>query len=117
MAEVVSAKFDRKIEVQRFISGHSLSGEPIEDWSSIAVRRAAVQAISGAERFGGEQWIAKEQVEFHIRWDLITATISPLDRVIYPVGEPVPANTFDVMAVLPIGRNDMLRIMAARRAE
>lgn len=112
-----SERLDRKIRIERSTQSVSDGGEPTEAWAEHAVRRASVAPVRGEERFGGEQWVAKEQVEFRIRWDSTVANISPLDRVIYPVGAATPANTFDVMAVHEIGRHEGLRIMAARRSD
>jgi head-tail adaptor len=112
-----SEALDRKITIQRHSITYSSSGEPIETWADLAVRRASVLPVRGEERFGGDQWVAKEQMEFRVRWSADVADVSPLDRVIYPVGTVETANTYDVMAVLPMGRHVGLRIMAARRAD
>lgn len=113
-----SEKLDRKITLQRYTSTENDLGETVEDWTTLATRRAQYFAVDGDERFGGEQWVAKEQVEFRVRWDTLVATLSPLDRVIYPAsGSPTPANTYDIMAVIELGRHVGLRIMAARRSD
>lgn len=112
-----SSRLDRKITIQRRTTTLSDLGEPIETWGTLATRRAEYIPVRGDERFGGEQWIAREQVEFRVRWDESIANLSPLDRVIYPVGTPTDANTYDVMGVLEVGRYDHFRIMAARRAD
>lgn len=112
-----SAKLDRKIAIQRSTSTLSDLGEPIEEWTTLATRRAQYFPVSGEERYGGEQWVAKEQVEFRVRWDAAIAGLSPLDRVVYPVGTPTNANTYDIMGVLELGRHVGLRIMAARRSD
>jgi SPP1 family predicted phage head-tail adaptor len=112
-----SARLDRQIALQRSTVVIDESGVHGTEWQEYAVRRANVVPVRGEERFTGEQWAAREQVEFHIRWDLGVATTSPLDRVIYPVGEPVDASIYDVMAVHELGRHVGLRIMAARRTD
>jgi head-tail adaptor len=113
-----SEKLDRKVQIQRSTTGYSPSGEPIAGWAELGVRRARVVPVRGDERFGGDQWVAKEQVEFHIRWDVSLVDLSPLDRVIYPVETPLTdRNTYDIMAVHEIGRHDGFRILAARRAD
>lgn len=114
---VRSARLDRQITLQRFTTTLSDLGEPIETWNTLATRRAEYVPMQGTERYGGEQWIAKEQVEFRVRWDETIADLSPLDRVIYPPGEPTARNTYDVMGVLEVGRHDHFRIMAARRSD
>ena len=112
-----AAKLDRKITIQRHTVTYSESGEPVEAWADLATRRASVWPVKGEERFGGDQWVAKEQVEFRVRWSADVADLSPLDRVLYPVEAATAANTYDVMAVHEMGRHVGLRIMAARRAD
>jgi SPP1 family predicted phage head-tail adaptor len=117
MPRTTSTSLDRKIVIQRSMTTNSDSGEPIETWTDVATRRAEILPVRGDERFGGDQWVAKEQVEFRVRWSIDVANVSPLDRVIYPVGSSTDANTYDVMAVHEMGRHVGLRIMAARRSD
>jgi hypothetical protein len=85
----------------------------VERWS-------AVDPVSGEERNASQQWIAREQVKFTIRWSLEVDSFSPLDRVIFPSGDasisPVPSRSiYDVIAVNQQGRQEGMTIMAARR--
>lgn len=119
-----AGKLDRKITIQRKAVTQSTSGAEVEQWADRVHRRSASYfPVSGDERFGGDQWASREQVEFTIRYSDNLADLSPLDRVIYPA--PTEANTtnsdqgtvFEIMAVHEVDRRKGLRILAARRSE
>lgn len=120
-----AGKLDRTIAIQRKTETRSESGEPVETWADLSVRPASRIPVRGEERFAGPQWVAKEQVEFWVRWADVIADISPLDRVIYPVPDLTssPPETitesmiYDIMAVPEIGRRVGIKIMAARRVD
>ena len=67
--------------------------------------------------------MAREQVEFRVRYGSSVTALSPLDRVIYPAPvdpdeqAPPEHDIYDIMAVHEIGRREGFRILAARRAE
>jgi head-tail adaptor len=112
--------------LDRFISIETLTtipdpvGEPIETWTAIDARRpAAYRPINGSERFAADQFIARQQAEFIIRWSVNVSLVSPLDRIIYPAGDSptLDEDIYDIMDVQEIGRQEGLRILAARRAE
>jgi SPP1 family predicted phage head-tail adaptor len=117
-----AGRMDRRVTLQRATPTESSSGEPVEAWTDIVARRpASLKSVSGGERQTAPQWVAREQVEFRIRYSSNVADLSPLDRLIYPVpdeGDPIPEGSiFDIMAVHEIGRREGLQIMAARRAD
>jgi hypothetical protein len=84
-----------------------------------------VTPVRGDERFTAEQFVAKQQVEFRIRYSSTVADVNPLDRIIYPPDEGSPSDSpmaaesqiFDIIEVSQIGRREGLKIIAARRAE
>jgi SPP1 family predicted phage head-tail adaptor len=116
-----AGQLDRMITLQRKTETYSPSGAPIVAWSDIAYRRhAKYRVVRGEERFSAAQYVAKEQIEFTIRYSEQVADLSPLDRIVYPARQDAnpPENTiFDIMAVHELGRREGLRIMAARRAD
>jgi head-tail adaptor len=119
-----AGRIDRIITIQRKSVTYSSSGEPQETWAVLVERWwASIAAVSGDERFTGEQWVAKEQTEFRIRWSTVVADLSPLDRIIYPAPasgdmfEPPTRSIYNVMSVQEIGRMEVLQILAARRAD
>lgn len=118
-----AGRLDRKIDIERRSVTQDASGEEIITWTKLAARRSAsYRPMSGQERFTSDQWIAKEQVEFTVRYSDLLAELNPLDRIVYPAetaGSPEPQeNTvYEIMAVHEIGRREVLRVMTARRAE
>lgn len=115
-----AGKLDRLVVVQRFTSASSPSGEPIEEWSAVGPARfASKNPVLGLERYGSQQLEAKEQVEFRLRWAADLADLRPADRIIEPASDavdPVPErSTYDIFAVLELGRHEGLRVLATRR--
>lgn len=116
-----AGRLDRRVAVQRFTATSSPSGEPIETWATIGslIRWASKAAVSGVERFGSQQLEALEQVEFRLRWSDDLADLAPKDRIVEPASdavEPVPErSTYDIFAVLELGRHDGLRVLTVRR--
>lgn len=108
-----------KISVERRTDTQDEFGQPIPTWSRLGLTRwARVSPVSGNERFTSQQFIARQQTEFTVRWAEDLATVNPLDRVVYPVTDtPTDSEIYDVMAVHEIGYKDALRLVTARRAE
>lgn len=125
---MAAGKLDRKITIQRKSVTSSDSGEPVEAWSNLDVRRSAsMWPFKAAEGFGGPETTSYEQVEFRIRYSSDMATLSPQDRVIYPAlteaeaadsGHVIPERSiYDVLGVLEINRREGLRIITNRRPD
>lgn len=119
-----AGRLDRLVTIQRKTDSYSEVGEPISVWADMAHREpASVTPLAGTERFGGDQFVAKEQTEFRVRYQQALSDLSPLDRIVYPAPsspneqDPELSVTYDVMAVHEIGRMEGLRILAARHSE
>ena len=123
-----AGSLDRRVTIRRRSLTSSGSGEPIETWTNVVVRRpASMWPVRGDERIGGPQEIAKEQVEFRIRYSADVAALSPLDQIIHPaltaeqaadLEYVVPTRSIhDVLAVHEIGRRVGLKIITERRAD
>ena len=115
-----AGQLDQRIALQRKTDNLSSSGTPVESWSTLVERWAAVDPVVGDERSAAEQWIAREQVKFTIRWSTEVRDFSPLDRVVFPASDasvsPVPTRSiYDVVSVLAKGRNVEVDILAARQ--
>jgi head-tail adaptor len=111
---------DTLIAIQRKSQSYSSTGEPTETWSTLAQRWADLRPVTGTELNAAEQWVAREQTEFTIRWSPDVADVSPLDRIICPASaassSPVLVRSiYDVIAVHEPIRNDTLKLLAARR--
>lgn len=125
---MAAGKLDRKITIQRKTETQLPSGEPVEAWANLAVRRSASKwPYKGAEGFAPPVTTAYEQIEFRVRYSADVAALSPKDRIIYPalteaqaadVGYAIPARSIhDVLAVLEINRREGLKIITQRRPD
>lgn len=120
-----AGRLDRLITIQRRTSSPDDAGEPTDSWSTItpARRPASMMPVRGDERFSADQYSAKGQVEFRIRWSLAVADLSPLDRVLYPApasGSEAGAATlaiYNIIETQEIGRREGLAIIAYRQAD
>ena len=118
-------QLDRRIAIQRVTVTQSPSGEERETWETLSIRPARYQAVSGDERFLGQQYVARGQFAFTVRWASIIADVSPLDRVIYPASvlddspaaEPTGNKIYDIITVQEVGRREALRIVTAVRQD
>lgn len=111
---------DTQVVLQRRVVTYSSSGSPIETWSTLTTVWAGLRPILGEERSGTQQWVAREQTEFTVRWSTDVEDLSPLDRVVCPAEDagdsPIPNRSiYDVIAVHEPDRHVNLKIMAARR--
>jgi len=131
---VIGARLDRRISILRKSITLLASGEPVEAWSPIAISIAAsIAPMSGEERFAGDQFVAREQVEIRVRWRAALVDLSPLDRIVEPAlslvelagsppdtvleGEISDRRQLEIMAAHELGRREGWRILAARRVD
>ena len=117
------------VTVQRSSSSYGPDGGSLNAWSVVGPYRrpADVRPLQGDERFTAPQFVAREQVEFQLRYDDAIADLNPLDRIVYPamsssevdspLGEIATRRKYDIMAVHEIGRREGLRVIAARQAD
>src|SRR4051812_26720077 len=117
-----AGKLDRRITIQRKTVTASDSGQPVETWAALELRRAASMApVRGDEPFAREQVVAQQQIEFRIRYSTSVADLSPQDRIVYPAlptDDPAPDQNllFNILAVNEIGRREGLQIIAQRHS-
>ena len=123
-----AGKLDRKITIQRKSSTLSESGDPVDTWANLAVRRSAsMWPFRGTEGFANPEETSYEQVEFRVRYSSDVASLSPKDRIICPalteaqaadVGYVIPGRSiYDVVGVLEINRREGLKIITQRRPD
>jgi head-tail adaptor len=112
-------KLDRRISIQRKTDVRDAAGQPIPTWAQIGRQRwSAYYPVAGVERFISDQFVGRQQTEFQVQWAQDLASLSPLDRVVFPYSSsPDDSEIYDIMAVHEIGRREGLRIMTARRSE
>jgi len=115
-----AGKLSRRISIQRRTDTRDAAGQPIPVWTQIgSVRWADRQVAGGNERFGSEQFLAREQVVWEIRRTMDLVDLNPKDRIIYPIGEedPIESHIYEILSVTEIGRNQGWRVLTARRSE
>lgn len=118
-----AGRLDRFITIQRKSTTYSDSGQPEDTWAALVANRpASVSPVSGEERFSGEQFVARQQTEFRVRYSTELADLTPLDRVVYPADDAdnspeVTTSIYDILAVHELGRREGLQIITARKAD
>lgn len=121
-----AGRFDKLITIQRKTVMQSDSGEPVESWVTFASRRSATiwTPQAGEEAFREPHLVARQKVEWMIRYSADVAALNPLDRVVYPAlsessPEDVPdeRNVYDIIAIHEFGRREGFRIITARRPD
>ena len=121
---------DRRVTIQRSTPSQNLDGSLLDSWGTVgpSLRPAGFRSLQADERFTAPQLVAREQVEFTVRYDDTLADLNPKDRVIYPALTSQEVNSppndlatrriYDIVAVQEgAGRRDSLKIIAARQAD
>lgn len=121
-----AGRLDRLVTVQRKTFTETASGEPVEVWSTLANRIPASiwTPPAGEESFKNPQMVAREKVEWLVRYSSALSNLSPLDRIVYPAlseaspeDDPVGRSVYEVTGVHEVGRREGLRIVTARRPD
>lgn len=109
-------KLDIRITIQRKTVTTSNSGASIETWSDLTTVWASISPLTGSERLVGESLNAKEQVQFKIRWSTAVASLSPQDRILYPITVDSPSDPeyYDIVQASDMGRKEDILILAYR---
>jgi len=106
-----SAKFDRKITLQRRASTQDAAGAPVLTWQTLAVVWTIKRDVSDSERVASAEVSAEIGTRFQIRWDSSWSTLNPKDRVVSA------GLIYDIVGVKEIGRREGLEISAIARAD
>lgn len=114
-----AGKLDRRIRIERAIAGKNSLSEQVSTWSLLADAWATVAPAPGRERFQSGEKASEATTVFTIRWQRTLADLSPKDRVRYPIqgGAGVPAELYDIHAVVELGRREGFEITATRRGD
>ena len=116
-------RLDRRIALQRKTTSQLPSGELVESWSTLANRWASVGPLVVDEVPAQESFVAKERVEFRIRWESQFESLSPQDRVVCPASDAllttIPERSiYDIVgAASTLGRKEQIQIVAFRRSD
>lgn len=99
---------DRTIEIQTFTTTTDGVGKEKKNWTPLYTVRAKVTPVRGEERFAALQNTAAAEVKFKIRY---REDISTLNRIVYE------GRTYDIVAVMELGRREGIELMARTRGE
>jgi SPP1 family predicted phage head-tail adaptor len=108
-----AGEFDRRITFERAAGTQaSPSGEQVLTWAAEATVWAQVAPLSGTELFRAQQFGAKVDTRFRVRW-IVSTSITPDEtlRILYG------GRYYDIRSVIEIGRREGLEIMAEAAAE
>ena len=75
-------------------------GEHVEAWTVVDTRRAHIAAARGVERFKDENERAEQLVTITLRYDTLTRTLTPRDRLRYT--QDVLSYEYDVRDVVDL---------------
>lgn len=96
-----------RIVIEQATETQDGSGFPAPSWATYATRWAAVEPMTGRERFEGAQFESAVDTKFTVRHDSLTAAITPKMRISYD------SRYFEIDAVInPEERNRTLEILA-----
>lgn len=72
----------RTVVVVQRATKASTAGEPIDTWGTLCTRRARQVTSGGTESEWADRTDARASVILELRWDSVTSTITPADRVL-----------------------------------
>ena len=94
---------DRRVVIESFTTAANAYGEPIKTWSVFATVWAQVSPMRGEERFSAQQIDARATTRFRIRY---RSDLDQTMRLSYG------GDAYDITAILEIGRQEGLDLMA-----
>lgn len=102
---------DRRVTFQRatVVTNEFNEGEP--SWVNVATVWASKSDISDGERIRAAQTGASVTTRFQVRWNALTATVTPKDRL------QCEGRTYGIVAVKELGRREGLEITASTGAD
>jgi SPP1 family predicted phage head-tail adaptor len=102
---------DSRITIQRATLAENSVGEFVPTWAAITTLPASKVDIPDGERWRAAEVAATVTTRFQIRWNAVTATVSPKDRIV------CDGRTYDIHHVKELGRRVGLEVTASARAE
>ena len=91
-----AGKLNRRITVEQVTESQDTSGFPSETWATYCKRWASIVPLRGRERFEAQQFEAEVDVRFVVRYDSVTAAITPKMQVSYN------SKTYDIQSVFDV---------------
>lgn len=108
---MLAGRLGRRIVLERVEISQSDSGQPTETWTELARLWAALRPLRGWEKPASPGHAAHEEVAFEMRWGSSWADLNPKDRIV------CAGVVYDILAVHEIGRREVLKAVAKRKAD
>ena len=102
-----AGRLDRRIIIQVATKSTGTAGGESRSWGTLATVWAEYKPVRGSESFVGVEHYAEAEVRFTIRY---RNDVTPDNRITYD------GKTYDIVAVLQIGRKEALDILAKAAA-
>lgn len=110
-----AGKLDRRIRIERATETRSATDGSVSlEWVLLAETWARVEPLSGREFFEAQQWAAKADTRFTVRWSSALGELVTPDETCRIVYEE---RAYNIRSVAELGRRIGLVIIAEARAE
>ncbi|WDR05634.1 phage head closure protein [Devosia rhodophyticola] len=106
-----AGKLDRRITLERHGISYNSDNEPIEGYTAIATVWASWRRASAREQLAAAEIQATVTDIFVVRWSTTTATVTPMDRLVYN------ERTYNIAEATEIGRHEGVMLRGSAMAE
>lgn len=103
-----AGRLDYRLRIDQVTETKDASGSPSEAWAEFATVWAERRPLAGRERF------LAQQVDANLDHEFIVRHLSGVTAKMRGVGVN-DSKTYDFHAVIPVGRNDSIRILATEK--
>lgn len=105
-----AGRLNRRVTIQRRDSGEDSAGQPVDTWSDIATRWAAIQDLNGREYFAASGEQSEVSTKIRLRYEPLFSDVTPEDRATWN------GNIYNIKSVInPNAENRELILMCERK--
>lgn len=101
-----AGRLDRRVTIEQVSRANDTFGDPIETWTVLDTVWADVRPIRGSEPFQGEQFQARADTRFRMRY---RSDVDAAMRLRYR------GDLYGIVSILELGRQEGLEILAFAR--
>ena len=101
-----AGRLDRRVMIEQVSLANDTFGDPIETWSVLDTVWADVRPVRGKELFAGQQFQAKADTRFRMRY---RTNLDATMRLRYR------GDLYSIVSILELGRQEGLEILAFAR--
>lgn len=110
-----AGQLDHHITLKNPVKTRNDFGEDITTLKTFATKvPAGVLAVNGNERWIAQQVVARTEMLFKIRY---IKGLNPKSVIEYDPGDGTGPQLYNILSVLPVGRNEGLMVAAQTRAD